>query len=176
MILIVCCLVNVDRMAPKRISTSAAPAMSQVAIRKVVADSVSTALEAQVATMANADNTTRNTGQGETPLHVCTEDCKVKFATGTLTEEALSWWNSFAQPIRIEEAYKITWSEFNKAPYNKRSIVSPETRIKELAILCPLWGAKFLRKLMESISLGGYPEAVERNFTASKASNFGGKP
>ncbi|GJY88235.1 hypothetical protein Tco_0502863 [Tanacetum coccineum] len=38
-----------------------------------------------------------------------TEDCKVKFATGTLTEEALSWCNSFAQPIRIEEAYKITW-------------------------------------------------------------------
>nr|GFA20481.1 reverse transcriptase domain-containing protein [Tanacetum cinerariifolium] len=37
-----------------------------------------------------------------------TEDCKVKFATGTLTEEALSWWNSFAQPIGIEEAYKIT--------------------------------------------------------------------
>nr|GEX70612.1 reverse transcriptase domain-containing protein [Tanacetum cinerariifolium] len=26
----------------------------------------------------------------------CTEDCKVKFATSTLTEEALSWWNSFA--------------------------------------------------------------------------------
>nr|GEZ17861.1 reverse transcriptase domain-containing protein [Tanacetum cinerariifolium] len=26
----------------------------------------------------------------------CTKDCKVKFATGTLTEEALSWWNSFA--------------------------------------------------------------------------------
>ncbi|GJW33864.1 putative reverse transcriptase domain-containing protein [Tanacetum coccineum] len=39
----------------------------------------------------------------------CTEDCKVKFATGTLIEEALSWWNSFAQPIGIEEAYKITW-------------------------------------------------------------------
>ncbi|GKG34850.1 hypothetical protein Tco_0437546 [Tanacetum coccineum] len=36
----------------------------------------------------------------------CTEDCKVKFATGTLTEEFLSWWNSFAQPIGIEEAYK----------------------------------------------------------------------
>nr|GEY31926.1 reverse transcriptase domain-containing protein [Tanacetum cinerariifolium] len=38
----------------------------------------------------------------------CIEDCNVKFATGTLTKEALSWWNSFAQPIRIEEAYKIT--------------------------------------------------------------------
>nr|GEY64958.1 reverse transcriptase domain-containing protein [Tanacetum cinerariifolium] len=30
-----------------------------------------------------------------------TKDCRVKLATGTLTEEALSWWNSFAQPIGI---------------------------------------------------------------------------
>ncbi|GJT23458.1 hypothetical protein Tco_0893395 [Tanacetum coccineum] len=30
-----------------------------------------------------------------------TEDCKVKFATGTLTEEALSWWNSFT-PAYLE--------------------------------------------------------------------------
>nr|GEV04069.1 retrotransposon protein, putative, unclassified [Tanacetum cinerariifolium] len=43
-----------------------------------------------------------------------TEDCKVKFSTGTLTEEALSWWNSFSQPIGIEEAYKINWVEFKK--------------------------------------------------------------
>ncbi|GKE29829.1 reverse transcriptase domain-containing protein, partial [Tanacetum coccineum] len=58
----------VSRMAPKRTSTSAAPAMSQAAIRKLVADSVSTALEAQAATMANADNTNRNTGQSGTPV------------------------------------------------------------------------------------------------------------
>nr|GEU93536.1 reverse transcriptase domain-containing protein [Tanacetum cinerariifolium] len=44
----------------------------------------------------------------------CTEDFKVKFSTGTLTEETLPWWNSFAQPIGIEEAYKITWVEFKK--------------------------------------------------------------
>ncbi|GKF19124.1 hypothetical protein Tco_0067762, partial [Tanacetum coccineum] len=44
----------------------------------------------------------------------CTEDCKVNFAIGTLTKESLSWWNSFAQPIRIEEAYKITLVEFKK--------------------------------------------------------------
>ncbi|GJY01063.1 hypothetical protein Tco_0359215 [Tanacetum coccineum] len=95
-------------MAPKRTSTSTAPAMTQTAISKLVADSVSAALEAQAATMANADNTNRNTDNEK--LHNCTEDYKVKFATGTLTEEALSWWNSFAQPIGIEEAYKITWS------------------------------------------------------------------
>ncbi|GJU42241.1 hypothetical protein Tco_1195198 [Tanacetum coccineum] len=49
-----------NEMAPKRTPTSAAPAMSQAAIRKLVADSVATALEAQVATMANTDNTNRN--------------------------------------------------------------------------------------------------------------------
>ncbi|GJV65264.1 hypothetical protein Tco_1476092 [Tanacetum coccineum] len=134
-------------MPPKRTSTSEAPAMTQAASKKLVADSVSTALEAQAATMANADNTNRNTGEREAPVarkysykefmscqpinfkgsegaiglirwfertelvfshSNCTEDCKVKFATGTLIEEDLSWWNSFAQPIRIEEAYKIT--------------------------------------------------------------------
>ncbi|GJZ40743.1 hypothetical protein Tco_0587629 [Tanacetum coccineum] len=134
-------------MAPKRTPTSAAPAMSQAAIKKLVEDSVVTALEAQAVTMANTDNTNRNIGERE--AHVArkcsykefmscqpfnskgtegvvglirwfkrtesvfsrsnyTEDCKVKFATGTLTEEALSWWNSFARPIGIEEAYKIT--------------------------------------------------------------------
>ncbi|GJR62215.1 hypothetical protein Tco_1504377 [Tanacetum coccineum] len=51
---------NITKMAPKRTSTSAAPAMSQAAIRKPVADSVSAALEAQAATMANADNTKKS--------------------------------------------------------------------------------------------------------------------
>nr|GFD17208.1 reverse transcriptase domain-containing protein [Tanacetum cinerariifolium] len=44
------------------------PAMHQAAIRKLVVDSVATALEAQVATMANTDNTIMNTGQRETPV------------------------------------------------------------------------------------------------------------
>ncbi|GJX67970.1 putative reverse transcriptase domain-containing protein [Tanacetum coccineum] len=43
----------------KRMSTSEAPAMTQAAIRKLVADSVTIALEAQAANMANTDNTTR---------------------------------------------------------------------------------------------------------------------
>ncbi|GKB99858.1 hypothetical protein Tco_0985995 [Tanacetum coccineum] len=55
-----------NEMAPKRTPTSAAPTMSQAAIRKLVADSVAAALEAQAATMANTDNTNRNTGQSET--------------------------------------------------------------------------------------------------------------
>ncbi|GKB35838.1 hypothetical protein Tco_0880780 [Tanacetum coccineum] len=53
-------------MAPKRTSTSASPAMTQTAIKKLVVDSVSAALEAQAATMTNTVNTNRNTGQRET--------------------------------------------------------------------------------------------------------------
>nr|GEV33733.1 hypothetical protein [Tanacetum cinerariifolium] len=42
------------------------PAMTQAAIRKLVADSVAAALETQAAIMANTENTNRNTGPGET--------------------------------------------------------------------------------------------------------------
>ncbi|GJX82993.1 hypothetical protein Tco_0332474, partial [Tanacetum coccineum] len=58
----------VDRMSLKKTPTSAAPTMSQAAIRKLVADSVATTLEAQAATMENDDNTNRNTRQSGTPV------------------------------------------------------------------------------------------------------------
>ncbi|GJW49566.1 reverse transcriptase domain-containing protein [Tanacetum coccineum] len=213
-------------MAPKRTSTSAAPTMTQATIRKLVADSVVAALEAQVATMANTDNTSRNTLQREThvarkcsykefmncqPFNFkgtegavglvcwfertesvflrsnCTEDCKMKFATGTLTEEALSWWNSFAHPIGIEEAYKITWSEFKKLLTKK---YCPRTEVKkmedefynltvkgndlktyirifqELAILCPNM-VPDSEKLIE-VFIEGLPQGIEGNVIALK--------
>nr|GFA44690.1 hypothetical protein [Tanacetum cinerariifolium] len=55
-------------MPPKRTSTSATSAMTQDAIRKLVANSVTAALEAQAATMANTDNLNRNIGPRETPV------------------------------------------------------------------------------------------------------------
>ncbi|GJR58426.1 hypothetical protein Tco_1500588 [Tanacetum coccineum] len=55
-------------MAPKRTPTSAAPAMSQAAIRKLVINSAAVALEAQAAIMANVENTNRNIGQSGTPV------------------------------------------------------------------------------------------------------------
>ncbi|GJW57635.1 reverse transcriptase domain-containing protein [Tanacetum coccineum] len=152
-----------NEMAPKRTSTSAAPAMTQAAIKKLVADSVVVALEAQATTMANADNTNRNTGPRETTVvrkfsrSNCTEDCKVKFATGILTEEALFWWNSFAQSIRIEESYKTTWSEFKNLLIKK---------FQELAVLCPTMIPNS-KKLIE-VFIGGLSRSIEGNVTASK--------
>ncbi|GKA11665.1 putative reverse transcriptase domain-containing protein [Tanacetum coccineum] len=54
-------------MPPKKTSTSAAPAMTQDAIRRRVVDSVDVALEAQAANMANTDNTNKNTRTCGTP-------------------------------------------------------------------------------------------------------------
>ncbi|GJY63017.1 reverse transcriptase domain-containing protein [Tanacetum coccineum] len=213
-------------MPPKRTSTTKAPAMTQAAIRKLVVVSVTTALEAQAATMENADNTNRNTREREAtvvrkccykefircqPFNFkdsegaiglicwferaesvfscsnCTEDCKVKFATGTLTEEALSWWNSFAEPIRLEEAYKITWVEFKKLLINKNC---PRTEVQkmedefyhltvkgndlktyvrifqEFATLYPTM-VPDSEKIIE-IFIGELPRSIEGNVTTSK--------
>ncbi|GJS46545.1 hypothetical protein Tco_0596666 [Tanacetum coccineum] len=59
---------RVPLMPPKRTSTSEAPAMTQAAIRKLVANSVVAALEAQAATMASTNNPNRNTGPTGTPV------------------------------------------------------------------------------------------------------------
>ncbi|GJS97114.1 reverse transcriptase domain-containing protein [Tanacetum coccineum] len=166
------------------------PAMNQAAIKKLVADSVSAALEAQAANMANTDNTTRpreapvarqcsykefmscqpiNFKGTEGAIGLirwfertesvfsrsnCTEDCKVKFATGTLTEEALSWWNSFAQPIRIEEAYKITWVEFKKLLIKK---YCPRTEVQKME-------DEFYHLIVKGNDLKTYVEKDSRNW------------
>ncbi|GJR37251.1 reverse transcriptase domain-containing protein [Tanacetum coccineum] len=213
-------------MPPKRTSTSAAPAMTQAAIRQLVVDSVAAALEAQAATMANTDNPNRNTGPRETPVAKrgnykefiscqpfyfngtegavglirwfertesvfsrsnCAEENKVTFATGTLTDDALSWWNAYAQPIGIEQANRITWTELKRLLTNK---YCPRTEVKkmedefynlvvkgndlktyirrfqELAVLCPNMVPNS-EKLME-VFIGGLPRSIEGNVTASK--------
>ncbi|GJT08905.1 hypothetical protein Tco_0843367 [Tanacetum coccineum] len=79
-------------MPPKRTSTSEAPAMTQAAIRKLVADSVAAALEAQAATMARAVGLIHWFEQTESVFSHsnCAKENKVTFATGTLTDDALS--------------------------------------------------------------------------------------
>nr|GEV59185.1 putative reverse transcriptase domain-containing protein [Tanacetum cinerariifolium] len=47
------------------------------------------------------------------------EENKVTFTTGTLTDDALSWWNAYAQPIGIEQANKTTWTELKRILTNK---------------------------------------------------------
>ncbi|GJZ49809.1 hypothetical protein Tco_0603999 [Tanacetum coccineum] len=84
--------------------------MTQATIRKLVADSVAAALDAQAATMARAVRLICWFERTESVFSRsnCAKENKVTFATGTLTDDALSWWNAYAQPIGIEQANKIT--------------------------------------------------------------------
>ncbi|GKC06453.1 reverse transcriptase domain-containing protein [Tanacetum coccineum] len=59
----------------------------------------------------------------------CAEENKVAFATGTLTDNPLSWWNSYAQPIGIDQANQITWIELKRLLTNK---YCPRTEVKKM--------------------------------------------
>ncbi|GKD77795.1 reverse transcriptase domain-containing protein [Tanacetum coccineum] len=215
-----------DIMPPKRTSTSEAPTMNQAAIRKLVANNVTAALEAQAATMANASNPNRNTGPTGTPVlktgnykefiscqpfyfngtegavslirwfertesvffcSRCAEENKVTFATGTLTDDALSWWNTYAQTMGVEQANRITWTELKRLLTNKyyprteirkmeeelynltvkgNDLKPYVRRLQELTILCPNMVPN-TEKLLEAF-IGGLPRSIEGNVTASK--------
>ncbi|GJT25725.1 reverse transcriptase domain-containing protein [Tanacetum coccineum] len=105
--------------------------LSPITIKKLVADSVVTALEAQAATMARAVGLIRWFEWTESVFSrsKCVEENKVTFATGTLTDDALSWWNSYAQPIGIEQANKITWTELKRLLTNK---YCPRTKVRKM--------------------------------------------
>nr|GEV35492.1 reverse transcriptase domain-containing protein [Tanacetum cinerariifolium] len=71
----------------------------------------------------------------------CDEEDRVTFAIGTLTNDALSGWNAYTQPIGIE-------------------------RLQELALLCPNMVPNS-EKLIE-VFIGGLPRSIKGNVTASK--------
>ncbi|GJT04460.1 reverse transcriptase domain-containing protein [Tanacetum coccineum] len=152
-------------MAPKRTSTSTPPPMTQAAIKKLVTNSVATTLEAQAATMASTSNLNRNTGPTGTP----------------------SWWNAYAQPIGIEQANKINWTELKRlltSKYCPRTEVRKMEdefynltvkgddlktyirRFQELTVLCPNMVPN-TEKLVEAF-IRGLPRSIEGNVTASK--------
>nr|GEV69693.1 putative reverse transcriptase domain-containing protein [Tanacetum cinerariifolium] len=152
-------------------STSEAPAMTQAAIRKLVADTVTAALEAQAITMKNANNPNRNTGavglirwfkrtESVFSRSRCAEENKVTFATGTLTDEALSWWNAYAQPMGIEQANKITRTKLKRLLTNK---YFPQTEIKKIE-------EDLYNLIVKGNDLKPYGTAssIEGNVTASK--------
>ncbi|GJW79270.1 reverse transcriptase domain-containing protein [Tanacetum coccineum] len=113
------------------------------------------------------------------------KDDKVKYATSTLLDEALSWWNSVAQPIGIDNAYKIPWVELKKMmikQYCPRSdvqklevklwnhlvkgvdITTYNRRFQELAILCPAM-VPTTEKLLERY-VWGLPQPIQGNVTS----------
>nr|GEX15828.1 putative reverse transcriptase domain-containing protein [Tanacetum cinerariifolium] len=140
-------------MPPKRASTSEAPAMTLAAIRKLVADSVTTALEAQAATMANDNNPNRNTGP--TVIHVVKTENYKEFIT--------------CQPFYFNGAKGavglIRWFERIKLVFSL-SRCAEENKVTFATVLCPNMVPN-TQKLLEAF-IEGLPRSIEGNVTASK--------
>ncbi|GKD03288.1 reverse transcriptase domain-containing protein [Tanacetum coccineum] len=120
----------------------------------------------------------------------CAEENKVTYATGTLTDDSLSWWNSYAQPIGINQANQITWTELKRLLTNKycprtkvkkmedefynlvvkgNDLKTYIRRFKELAVLCPNMVPN-AEKLME-VFINGLPRSIKGNITATNYQN-----
>nr|GEU70703.1 reverse transcriptase domain-containing protein [Tanacetum cinerariifolium] len=115
------------------------------------------------------------------------EENRVTFANGTLTDDALSWWNAYAQSIGIDQANKITSTELKRLLINKyypraeikkmedkfynlvvkgNDLKTYTRRFHELSILRPNMVPN-TEKLMEAF-IGGLPMSIEANVSASK--------
>ncbi|GJW10289.1 reverse transcriptase domain-containing protein [Tanacetum coccineum] len=176
-------------MPPKRTSTSETPTITLAAIQQLINDGISSTLKAQAASMTRAVGLIhwfKRTESVFSRSHYAEEN-KVTYATGTLTDDSLSWWNSYAQLIGIDQANQITWIELKRLLTNK---YCPRTEVKkmedefynlvvkgndlktyirrfqELAVLCPNMVPN-AEKLME-VFINGLPRSIEGNVTASK--------
>ncbi|GJR02165.1 putative reverse transcriptase domain-containing protein [Tanacetum coccineum] len=66
----------------------------------------------------------------ETVFHIsnCPPRYQVKYASCTLLDGALTWWNSYKRIIGVEAAYAMTWKSNDMTAYNQR--------FQELTLLC----------------------------------------
>ncbi|GJS08364.1 reverse transcriptase domain-containing protein [Tanacetum coccineum] len=89
----------------------------------------------------------------------CAEENKVTFATGTLTDDALSCTGPRTKIKKMED-------EFYGLTVNGSDLKTYIRRFQELTILCPNMVPNS-EKLMEAF-IGGLPQSIEGNVTASK--------
>nr|GEX97213.1 reverse transcriptase domain-containing protein [Tanacetum cinerariifolium] len=180
-------------MPPKRTSTSEAPTITLVAIRKLVANSVTAALEAQTANMANADNTNRNPEPREAPVarkcsykeFVSCQPFNVKGSKGVVglirlferTKSVFSRSN-YIEDCKVEfkkllikkycprtEIQKME-DEFYHLTVKGNDLKTYMRRFQELATLCPTMVSN--SKNMLEAFIGGLPRSIEGNVTISK--------
>ncbi|GKA98657.1 hypothetical protein Tco_0826594 [Tanacetum coccineum] len=127
--------------------------MTQAAIKKFVADSVAAALEAQAVTMANTNNTNRNTGHSGTSV---VRKCSYK--------EFMS-----CQPFNFkgtEGAISlIRWFERTESVFSL-SNCTEDCKVQFATVLCPTMVPN--SKKLIKVFIGGLPRSIEGNVTALK--------
>nr|GEW29574.1 reverse transcriptase domain-containing protein [Tanacetum cinerariifolium] len=165
----------IDRMAPKRTSTSATPAMNQAAIWQLIDDHVAAALEAQAANMANADNINKNPKLREVPVaRKCSYkefmSCQPFNFQGSEGVVGLIRWfkrteSVFSRSNCTEDCKKME-DEFYHLTVKGNDLKTYVRRFQELATLCPTMVSDS-EKMMEAF-IRGLPRSIKGNVTALK--------
>ncbi|GKE17981.1 reverse transcriptase domain-containing protein [Tanacetum coccineum] len=115
------------------------------------------------------------------------EGDKVKFASSTLLDSALTWWNVYVHSVTLDTAHATPWSDFKAmfirkyCPRNKvkqmenemrnlkvkgTNLTSYNKRFQELILLCPEMVPNADRLLERYIE--GLPLNIKGNVTSSK--------
>ncbi|GJY21081.1 putative reverse transcriptase domain-containing protein [Tanacetum coccineum] len=125
----------------------------------------------------------------ETVFHIsnCLEKSQVKYATGTLLDSALTWWNSHKRTIGTEAAFAMSWRELMKqmtklyCPRNEIQKMETELwnltvknidltaytqRFQELTMMC----TKMVPEEEDRVEkfIRGLPDNIKGNVTAAE--------
>ncbi|GKB70863.1 putative reverse transcriptase domain-containing protein [Tanacetum coccineum] len=125
----------------------------------------------------------------ETVFHIsnCPEKYQVKYATCTLLDSALTWWNSHKRTIGTDAAYALSWRELMKlmtevyCPRNEiqkmetelwnlsvknNDIASYTQRFQELTMMC----TKMVPEEEDRVEkfIGGLPDNIQGNVIAAE--------
>nr|GFA91387.1 hypothetical protein [Tanacetum cinerariifolium] len=118
----------------------------------------------------------------------CTASNQVKFATFTLQDEALTWWNSHVKTITPEAVHSMTWATLKKKMTDKyctrgeikkikaemwnlkvkgTDVVAYNRRFQQLALMCSRMFPEEIDKIEKYI--GGLPDMILGSVKASKS-------
>nr|GEU59496.1 hypothetical protein [Tanacetum cinerariifolium] len=99
----------------------------------------------------------------ETVFHIsnCPERYRVKYATCTLLDSALTWWNSHKRAIRTDAAYALSWRELMKL---MTKVYCPRNEIQKMET--ELWNLSEEDRVEKFI--GGLPDNIQGNVIAAE--------
>nr|GEV53949.1 zinc finger, CCHC-type [Tanacetum cinerariifolium] len=78
----------------------------------------------------------------------------VKYATCTLIDGALTWWNSYVQSVRIDTAYELTWKELMKVMTQEQYPINEIQKMKTVKYDC--CGDNLKSKINSDSSMKGH--------------------
>ncbi|GJU72473.1 putative reverse transcriptase domain-containing protein [Tanacetum coccineum] len=117
----------------------------------------------------------------------CTASCQVKFATCTLQDDALTWWNAHVKTTTHEAAHAMPWATLKKMMTDKycprgeikkietemwnlkvkgTDVVAYSRRFQQLALMCSRMFPEEIDKIEKYI--GGLPDMIHGSVKASK--------